>query len=320
MRQAGRYLPEYRRIREQAGEFLRLCLTPELAAEVTLQPVRRFGFDAAILFADILLVPFALGQPLTFIEGEGPRLPPISDRSGLDVLKSELDHNVLQPVYETIQRVRQELDTSTTLLGFCGAPWTVATYMVAGRGSMDQEPARLLAYRDPEGFAALLELLVDASASYLIRQLQAGADAVQIFDSWAGILPPQEFHRWCIGPTQHLIAKVRKSVPNARIIGFPRGVGAGLYHYVENVDVDAAGLDWTIDMDFVREKIRAGLPLQGELDPWVLLAGGTALDRAVDKNLAEFAGRPFIFNLGHGILPHTPVAHVEQMLSRIRAR
>jgi uroporphyrinogen decarboxylase len=319
MRQAGRYLPEYRLVREQAGEFLRLCLTPKLAAEVTLQPVRRFGFDAAILFADILLVPFALGQQLTFIEREGPRLPPISDRSGLHALKSELDHNVLQPVYETIQRVRQELDTSTALLGFCGAPWTVATYMIAGRGSVDQEPARLFAYRDPEGFSTLLELLVNASASYLIRQLQAGADAVQIFDSWAGILPPQEFHRWCIGPTQRLIAKVRKSVPNARIIGFPRGVGAGLYHYVENVAVDAAGIDWMMDMDFVREKIRSGLPLQGKLDPWVLLAGGTALDRAVDENLAEFAGRPFIFNLGHGILPHTPVAHVEQMLSRIRA-
>jgi uroporphyrinogen decarboxylase len=191
--------------------------------------------------------------------------------------------------------------------------------MIAGRGSVDQEPARLFAYRDPEGFSALLELLVDASASYLIRQLQAGADALQIFDSWAGILPPQEFHRWCIGPTQRLIAKVRKSVPNAMIIGFPRGVGAGLYHYVENVGVDAAGIDWMMDMRFVREKIRSGLPLQGKLDPWVLLAGGTALDRAVDENIAEFAGRPFIFNLGHGILPHTPLAHVEQMLSRIRA-
>ncbi|MET0536961.1 MAG: uroporphyrinogen decarboxylase [Xanthobacteraceae bacterium] len=319
MRQAGRYLPEYRRAREQAGDFLKLCLTPDLAAEVTLQPVRRFGFDAAILFSDILLVPFALGQAVSFIEGEGPRLAPIADRKALRSLKSEPDQNIFQPVYETVGRVRQQLDDNATLLGFCGAPWTVATYMVGGGGSMDQAPARLFAYRDPEMFAALIDLLVEASASHLIRQLRAGADAVQIFDSWAGILPPTEFYRWCIEPTRRLVANVRQSVPDARIIGFPRGAGVSLFDYVENMPVDAVGLDWTMDMHVVREKVRPGLPLQGKLDPIVLLAGGAALDRAVDENLADFAGRPFIFNLGHGILPQTPVAHVEQMLARIRA-
>jgi uroporphyrinogen decarboxylase len=319
MRQAGRYLPEYRRAREQAGDFLKLCLTPDLAAEVTLQPVRRFGFDAAILFSDILLVPFALGQAVSFIEGEGPRLAPIADRKALRSLKSEPDQNIFQPVYETVKRVRQQLDDNATLLGFCGAPWTVATYMVGGGGSMDQAPARLFAYRDPEMFAALIDLLVEASASHLIRQLRAGADAVQIFDSWAGILPPTEFYRWCIEPTRRLVANVRQSVPDARIIGFPRGAGVSLFDYVENMPVDAVGLDWTMDMHVVREKVRPGLPLQGKLDPIVLLAGGAALDRAVDENLADFAGRPFIFNLGHGILPQTPVAHVEQMLARIRA-
>jgi uroporphyrinogen decarboxylase len=319
MRQAGRYLPEYRRAREQAGDFLKLCLTPNLAAEVTLQPVRRFGFDAAILFSDILLVPFALGQAVSFIEGEGPRLAPIADRKALRSLKSEPDQNIFQPVYETVGRVRQQLDDNATLLGFCGAPWTVATYMVGGGGSMDQAPARLFAYRDPEMFAALIDLLVEASASHLIRQLRAGADAVQIFDSWAGILPPTEFYRWCIEPTRRLVANVRQSVPDARIIGFPRGAGVSLFDYVENMPVDAVGLDWTMDMHIVREKVRPGLPLQGKLDPIVLLAGGAALDRAVDENLADFAGRPFIFNLGHGILPQTPVAHVEQMLARIRA-
>jgi uroporphyrinogen decarboxylase len=319
MRQAGRYLPEYRRAREQAGDFLKLCLTPDLAAEVTLQPVRRFGFDAAILFSDILLVPFALGQAVSFIEGEGPRLAPIADRKALRSLKSEPDQNIFQPVYETVGRVRQQLDDNATLLGFCGAPWTVATYMVGGGGSMDQAPARLFAYRDPEMFAALIDLLVEASASHLIRQLRAGADAVQIFDSWAGILPPTEFYRWCIEPTRRLVANVRQSVPDARIIGFPRGAGVSLFDYVENMPVDAVGLDWTMNMQVVREKVRPGLPLQGKLDPIVLLAGGAALDRAVDENLADFAGRPFIFNLGHGILPQTPVAHVEQMLARIRA-
>jgi uroporphyrinogen decarboxylase len=319
MRQAGRYLPEYRRVREQAGDFLKLCLTPELAAEVTLQPVRRFGFDAAIVFSDILLVPLALGLQVSFLEGEGPRLATVPNRAALRTLRSELDQHMLRPVYETIEGVRGQLSPSTALLGFCGAPWTVATYMVAGRGSIGQEAARLFAYGDPEGFGTLIELLVDVSASHLIRQLQAGADAVQIFDTWAGVLPPNEFRTWCTEPTRRLVNKVRQSVPHARIIGFPRGAGSSLPHYAENIAIDAIGLDWMVDMQLVREKIQLALPLQGKLDPLALLAGGNALDRAVDANLADFAGRPFIFNLGHGILPQTPIAHVEQMLSRIRA-
>ena len=319
MRQAGRYLPEYRRVREHAGDFLKVCLTPELAAEVTLQPVRRFGFDAAILFSDILVVPLALGQPVSYVEGEGPRLPAIADHTGLCRLNTELDQAVLAPVYETIARVKESLSPRTALLGFCGAPWTVATYMVGGGSSVDQEAARLFAYRNPDGFLKLIDLLVETSASYLLHQLHAGADAVQIFDSWAGILSPHEFDRWCINPVQRIVATVRKSLPDARIIGFPRGAGSSLPSYIENVGVDALGLDWTVDMRFVRENIRPDLPLQGKLDPVVLLAGGAALDRAVDENLTDFAGRPFIFNLGHGILPSTPIAHVEQMLARLRA-
>lgn len=318
MRQAGRYLPEYRAVRERAGDFLTLCFTPELAAEVTLQPVRRFGFDAAILFSDILVVPYALGQPVRFTVGEGPQLDPIADRQGLARLKTDLDHGVLAPVYETIELVKASLPANVALLGFCGAPWTVATYMVAGRGTADQEPARMFAYGDREGFEALIDRLVEASASYLIRQLQAGADAVQIFDTWAGVLPAEEFGRWCIGPTQRIIAKVRKQIPDATVIGFPRGVGAALLRYVDDIPVDAVGLDWTADLAFARDQVQRRVPVQGNLDPLALVAGGEALDRAIDRILEALSDGPFVFNLGHGILPQTPIAHVEQMLARVR--
>jgi uroporphyrinogen decarboxylase len=318
MRQAGRYLPEYRRVREKADDFLKLCFTPKLAAEVTLQPVHRFGFDAAILFSDILVVPHALGQLVRFTVGEGPQLDPIADRAGLVGLKRELDHAVLAPVYETIGMVTSGLPANVALLGFCGAPWTVASYMIAGRGTPDQEPARLFAYADPAGFTGLIEKLVEASASYLIRQLQAGVDAVQIFDTWAGILPAEEFTRWCIEPTQRIIAEVRRHVPGARVIGFPRGVGTALLRYVEDVPVDAVGLDWTVDLVFARDQIQWRMPVQGNLDPLALVAGGAALDRAIDRILEVFSEGPFIFNLGHGILPQTPLAHVEQMLARVR--
>ena len=318
MRQAGRYLPEYQAVRQKAGDFLKLCFTPELATEVTLQPIRRFGFDAAILFSDILVIPHALGQPVRFAVGEGPQLDPISDRGGLAQLAVELDQDVLAPVYETVRQVKARLPDNVALLGFCGAPWTVASYMIAGHGTPDQAPARLFAYADPEGFAALMDKLVEASASYLIRQLQAGADAVQIFDTWAGILPPHEFHRWCIAPVQRLIAAVRSVVPGAKVIGFPRGAGTGLLRYVQDVPVDAVGLDWMVDPVFAREQIQQRLPVQGNLDPLALVAGGAALDRAVDNILDIFSERPFVFNLGHGILPQTPIAHVEQMLARIR--
>jgi uroporphyrinogen decarboxylase len=320
MRQAGRYLPEYQSVRQKAGDFLTLCFTPELAAEVTLQPVRRFGFDAAILFSDILVVPHALGQAVRFTVGEGPQLDPIADRAGLARLAAELDQEVLAPVYETVRQVRTGLSADVALLGFCGAPWTVASYMVAGHGTPDQEPVRLFAYRDPEGFAVLIDRLVEASASYLVRQLQAGADAVQIFDTWAGVLPAAEFRRWCVEPTQRIVARVRHAVPDAKVIGFPRGVGAGLLAYVENIPVDAVGLDWAVDLAFARDQIQSRLPVQGNLDPLVLVAGGAALDCAVDAILEAFSGRPFIFNLGHGIVPQTPIAHVERMLARVRGQ
>ena len=319
MRQAGRYLPEYREVRQKAGGFLDLCFNPKLAAEVTLQPVRRFQFDAAILFSDILVIPHALGQRVRFEAGEGPRLEPLQNIGGLAVLHSEPDQNILAPIYETIGLVKTALPPETALLGFCGAPWTVATYMIAGQGTPDQAPARIFAYSQPEDFAELISLLVRASAAYLIRQFKAGVDAVQIFDTWAGVLPPEEFVRWCIEPVQRIVEHVRREVPHAKIIGFPRGADTGLLRYVEEVPVNAVSLDWTIDRTFARERVQSRLPVQGNLDPLALLAGGAALDRAVDATLEAFAGGPFIFNLGHGILPETPIAHVEQMVKRVRA-
>jgi uroporphyrinogen decarboxylase len=318
MRQAGRYLPEYRKIRQQAGSFLDLCYNPHLAAEVTLQPVRRFQFDAAILFSDILVVPHALGQAVTFEVGEGPRLNPLPAIGGLAALRREADQSTLAPVYEAIGLVKAALPPDIALIGFCGAPWTVATYMIAGRGTPDQAPARIFAYQRPEEFAELVDILVQASVSYLIRQFKAGVDAAQIFDTWAGVLSPEEFDRWCIEPTQRIVSQVRREVPAAKIIGFPRGAGTGLLRYIEHVPVNAVGLDWTIDRSFARDQVQSRVPVQGNLDPLALLAGGPALDRAVDAVVEAFAGAPFIFNLGHGILPETPIAHVEQMLKRVR--
>jgi uroporphyrinogen decarboxylase len=318
MRQAGRYLPEYRAIRAKAGGFLDLVFNPKLAADVTLQPVRRFGFDAAILFSDILVVPHALGQTVRFEVGEGPMLDPIADRTHFERLTSELDHSMLEPVYETIRQVKRELPASVALLGFCGAPWTVATYMIAGRGTSDQAPARIFAYRDAAAFDVLMDVLVEASAGYLVRQLQAGADAVQIFDTWAGVLPPEQFARWCIAPTKRIIGMVRARVPGAKIIGFPRGAGTLLPAYASETGVDLVGLDWMVDRTFAREQVQSLVPVQGNLDPLALLAGGPALERAIDAVMAAFGEGPFIFNLGHGILPETPTAHVEQMLARVR--
>jgi uroporphyrinogen decarboxylase len=318
MRQAGRYLPEYRIIREKAGSFLDLCFDPKLAAEVTLQPIRRFGFDAAILFSDILVVPYALGQHVTFETGEGPRLDAIAEPVVLRRLRDRVDHGTLAPIYETIERVKQELPQDVALLGFCGAPWTVATYMIAGCGTADQFPGRLFAYRYPEAFAELIELLVQASAEYLIRQFDAGVDAVQIFDTWAGILPPGEFHRWCIEPMARIIAAVRKRVPRAKVIGFPRGAGTELSNYLTSVPVDAVGLDWMIELGFARDCIQKQRPIQGNLDPLALLVGGEALDRGVDAILEAFSHGPFIFNLGHGVLPDTPIEHVERLIARVR--
>jgi uroporphyrinogen decarboxylase len=319
MRQAGRYLPEYRRIRGEAGSFLKLCFTPRLAAEVTLQPIRRFRFDAAILFSDILVVPHALGQPVSFETGEGPRLDPIVDAQGLGRLRAGMDGDVVAPVYEAIGRVKDELPADVALLGFCGAPWTVATYMIAGRGTDDQRPARLFAYADPENFARLVDRLVEASAEYLIAQFAAGVDAVQIFDTWAGVLPPEEFFRWCVAPVKEIVDRVRARVPDAKIIGFPRGAGSALPSYVAQVPVNAVGLDWMIDRAVARN-VQSRVAVQGNLDPLALVAGGAALDSAVDAVLAAFAAGPVIFNLGHGIVPETPVEHVERMVARIRQR
>jgi len=320
MRQAGRYLPEYRALRAKAGDFLNLIFTPEHAVEVTLQPVHRFGFDAAILFSDILVIPHALGQAVRFAAGEGPRLEPLADGEAVKRLHGEVDQNVLGPIYETVRLVKAKLDAGTALLGFCGAPWTVASYMIAGQGTSDQAPARLFAYREPAAFSALIDILVEASAAYLVRQLQAGADAVQIFDTWAGVLPPEQFALWCIAPTRKIVAKVRAQVPGAKVIGFPRGAGALLARYVDEIPVDAAGLDWTVDRGFVRERVQSRVAVQGNLDPLVLVAGGAGLDRAIDAVLDAFAGGPFIFNLGHGIVPETPIAHVESMLRRVRGK
>lgn len=318
MRQAGRYLAEYRAVREKAGSFLKLCFNPELAAEVTLQPVRRFGFDAAILFSDILVIPLALGRKVTFEAGEGPKLDPISDPVIVSGLNRDPDQKILLPVYETVQRVKSVLDPKITLLGFCGAPWTVATYMIAGEGTPDQAPARIFAYRNPDKFSELLNIITDASIAYLVGQLKAGADAVQLFDTWAGILPPDQFERWSVQPAKRIIDGVRKQVPDAKVIGFPRGGGSMIPRYVEATGINAVSLDWTIDKKFAVEKIQSLVPVQGNLDPLALRAGGAALDHAVDDVLAAFSPRPFIFNLGHGILPDTPVAHVEQMLNRVR--
>ncbi len=318
MRQAGRYLPEYRAVREKAGGFLDLCFTPELAAEVTLQPVRRFGFDAAILFSDILVIPLALGRKVEFLAGEGPKLEPLMDATAVATVREQIDEKVLTPVYETVARVKAVLDTKTTLIGFCGAPWTVATYMVAGEGTPDQAPARLFAYRDPDSFSRLIDRLVQASIAYLVNQLKAGADCVQIFDTWAGVLGADQFERWCIRPTQKIVEGVRRQCPGAKVIGFPRGVGAMALPYAQMTGINGIGIDWAFEREIARDMLQPHVAVQGNVDPLALLAGGAALDSEVDEVMETLSGGPHIFNLGHGILPETPIAHVEQMLKRVR--
>jgi uroporphyrinogen decarboxylase len=318
MRQAGRYLPEYREVRARAGGFLDLCFTPELAAEVTLQPIRRFGFDAAIIFSDILVVPYALGRAVRFEIGEGPRLDPLDTPAKIAALARQADFTKLEPVFEALRRVRAALAPEVALIGFCGAPWTVATYMVAGQGTPDQAPARMMAYQHPESLAKIIDALVENSILYLLGQLEAGADALQIFDTWAGVLPPREFVRLSIEPTRRIVAGVRARVPDAKIIGFPRGAGALLADYVEATGVDAVSIDWTAEPKLIRERVQSKVAVQGNLDPQALIAGGGALDRAIDDVLANYAPGRLIFNLGHGILPETPVAHVERMVKRVR--
>jgi uroporphyrinogen decarboxylase len=320
MRQAGRYLPEYRAVRERAGSFLGLCFNPELAAEVTLQPLRRFDLDTAIVFSDILMVPNALGQALEFVEGEGPRLDPIrgaGDLARLDLQASQLR---LAPVYDTLARVRSELAACTPVIGFCGGPWTVATYMVEGGGSKDQAAARLWAYRDPGSFQELIDLLVETSVAYLVGQVAAGASALQIFDSWAGSLPEDEFRRWVIAPTRAIISGVQAKAPEVPIIGFPRGCGVLAEAYVRETGVDAIGCDTSMPLAFIQEKLQTDRPVQGNLDPVLLLAGGEQLERRVGKILEQLSGGPFVFNLGHGILPDTPPEHVANLVAMVKGR
>ena len=316
MRQAGRYLPEYRETRKQAGSFLDLCYSPELATEVTLQPIRRYGFDAAILFSDILVIPDALDRDVRFEEGRGPLMTPI-DAAGIARLDGSkmLDH--LAPVLETVTRLRSELAAETTLLGFCGAPWTVATYMIAGHGTPDQAPARLFAYRELEAFEALLDLLAELSADYLCAQISAGADAVQIFDSWAGVLGETEFERFCVKPVCKIIDRVRQRHPQAPVIAFAKGAGTLLAEYREKTGADAIGLDWSVPLGFARE-LQSGGPVQGNLDPMRVVAGGRALDEGIDAILETLGKGPLIFNLGHGITPQADPDHVAHLVKRVR--
>jgi uroporphyrinogen decarboxylase len=305
-------------VRAQAGSFLDLCYTPELAAEVTLQPVRRYGVDAAIVFSDILVVPHALGQKVAFEEGHGPRLDAIRSQHDLARLNPLATRPTFERVFETVANVRQRLPNGVALIGFCGAPWTVATYMVSGGKSADQAEAIAWADTDPAGFGRLVDCLVDASVAYLSGQVEAGADVLQIFDTWAGVLPPREFERWSIEPTRRIVEGVRKKAAGARIIGFPRGAGALLPSYVERTGVDAVSIDWAAEPSLIRERVQNRVAVQGNLDPLALIAGGAALDRAIDDVLENYAAGRLIFNLGHGIQPETPIAHVEQMIRRVR--
>nr|WP_279639190.1 uroporphyrinogen decarboxylase [Sphingomicrobium sediminis] len=318
MRQAGRYLPEYRELRAEKGGFLDLVYDTDAAAEVTLQPLRRFPFDAAILFSDILIVPFALGQDLKFVAGEGPRLSPTLDTNKLEDLTRHPER--LEPIYETVAKVRAGLDEKQTLLGFAGSPWTVATYMVAGQGSKDQAPARKMAYAEPERFAALIEAIADMTVDYLSGQVKAGADAVQLFDSWSGSLSPEQFDKWVIEPNARIVKAFKAIHPDIPVIGFPKGAGEKLPRYAERTGVDAVGVDETIDPEWAHANLPADLPVQGNLDPLLLINGGEALDAGVDRVIAAFKGRPHIFNLGHGIDKTTPIAHVERMISRVRGK
>lgn len=316
MRQAGRYLPEYRALRQTKGGFLDLCYDPQSACEVTLQPIRRFGFDGAILFSDILVIPHALGQDLWFEEGEGPRLAPTLVDHALESLSAAPER--LDPVIETVRRVKADLPPATTFLGFAGSPWTNATYMVAGRGSKDQAQARRLAYRDPVAFGAIINAIASATVDYLSRQIDAGVDAVQLFDSWAGSLSPAQYEQWVIAPTVKIVAALKARHPDTPIIGFPKGSGGKLPAYARETGIDAVGIDETVDPVWANMNLPIGLPVQGNLDPLALIAGGAVLDTAIDRILGAFPDRPHIFNLGHGILPDTPIAHVEQLLNRVR--
>lgn len=316
MRQAGRYLPEYRELRAEKGGFLELVYDTEAAAEVTVQPIRRFGFDGAILFSDILIVPYAMGQKLEFLAGEGPKLsPPLVD-AALDSLQADPER--LSPIYDTVARVRSQIGPETTMLGFAGSPWTVATYMVAGEGSRDQHATREMAYRDPAAFQSILDAIVDVTIEYLSGQIEAGAEAVQLFDSWAGSLAPDQFERWVIAPNAKIVGAVRERYPSTPVIGFPKGSGEKLPAYARETGVQAVGIDETIDPVWAAASLPDGMPVQGNLDPLLLLAGGEPLVSRTRTVLEAFAARPHVFNLGHGIGQFTPIPHVETLIETVR--
>ncbi|HJS30886.1 MAG TPA: uroporphyrinogen decarboxylase [Alphaproteobacteria bacterium] len=315
MRQAGRYLPEYRELRARASDFIELCLTPELASEITLQPIRRFAMDAAILFSDILMVPYALGQTIQFREGEGPVLSPVQTSADIDRLAERVDEFArrLEPVFETVRRVSSALPLDTALIGFAGAPWTVATYMVEGGSSRDFSRVRAFAYREPEAFGRLIDLLVEATGIYLVEQIRAGAEAIQIFDSWAGVLPDSEFERWCVRPIQEIVAFVRHRHPAVPIIAFPKGAGVHYRDFAESTGVEAVSLDATVPIDWAAREVQPLATLQGNLDPILLVVGGRPMERAARRILDVLNRGPFVFNLGHGILPETPVENVMRL-------
>jgi uroporphyrinogen decarboxylase len=318
MRQAGRYLPEYRQIRSGVGSFLDLCFTPDIAVEVTLQPIRRFSFDAAILFSDILVVPHALGQEVSYHEGEGPVLAPLRTVGDIARLQPARLPEVLAPIYETVRRLAVSLPDQVALIGFAGAPWTVATYMVEGGKSRDFNFTRLWAYRDPDGFSRLIDCLVTATGEYLQTQVAAGAEIIQLFDSWAGVLPEAEFVRWVIEPTRRIVSALRRLHPDLPIIGFPRGAGALYPRYFLETGVTAVSLDTGVSPSWARTALQATGPVQGNLDPLALVAGGAAMANATAEILASLASGPFIFNLGHGIVPETPLEHVAELVARVR--
>jgi uroporphyrinogen decarboxylase len=318
MRQAGRYLPEYRELRQDKGSFLDLVYDPEAAAEITLQPLKRFDLDAAILFSDILIVPFAIGQNLTFVTGEGPRLSPPLVHASIEHLTPFSGR--LDPIYQTVAKVRERLPDGVTLIGFAGSPWTVATYMIAGQGSREQAETRRLAYSDPARFADIIERIEEVTLEYLSKQVDAGAEALQLFDSWSGSLAPSEFEKWVIAPTARLVARLRERHPHVPVIGFPKGAGGKLPAYARETGVTGVGLDETVDPFWAAQALPDGLPVQGNLDPLALIAGGEPLERAVRRILDALAGRPHIFNLGHGIQQDTPIAHVEQFLKLVKGR
>jgi uroporphyrinogen decarboxylase len=319
MRQAGRYLPEYRELRSRVPSFMEFCGNPKLCVEATLQPIRRFGFDAAIIFSDILVIPHALGQSVSFETGSGPRLKPLDPANDLSELAEEIELDKINATFESIEAVRSALDNKISLIGFCGAPWTVASYMIAGKGTPDQAPARLFAYCYPKIFQRLINLLVDSSVKYLAGQIDAGADVIQIFDSWAGVLPDSEFERWCFKPVIEIVSKIKERFPETRIIVFSKGGGVRLEKFASVTGIDCLGIDTSVHLPWAREKLQGNVCIQGNLDPIALLAGGYRLDESIESILDALGSGPFIFNLGHGILPGTPIAHVDRLVKLVRA-